>query len=69
MSLSEDFPKITIDQSAETRRELLAQWPKGEWAFDRFAADQVRARHWERVCKRENGKIQPAYRKPKRSTK
>lgn len=62
-SLADDFPKLVIDQNAETVRELLTQWPKGEAGLRAFIARKVESGEWEKVFKRADGLFVPAYRR------
>ena len=66
MRLSADFPKVVIDQSAETIRELFKDWPKGLDSLQEFAKSQTDAGAWERVWKRVGNRLYPAYRRRKR---
>lgn len=60
---SADFPKIVVDQNAETRAELLAQWPKCDSSLGKFIVAKVKAGEWERVMKRTSDGLRPAYRR------
>lgn len=62
-SLAADFPKVVIDDTAETRAELLREWPKSDCMLREFILEQVRSGRWERVYKRVNGHLKPAYRR------
>lgn len=62
-SLAADFPETVIDQTAETKGEMAAQWPKGLSSLEDFIRAKVAAGEWERVWKRDNGRLKPAYRR------
>lgn len=65
-SLSADFPKLTIDQSAETVAELMASWPYSERSLFVFTKKMVNEGKWERVSKRVGKTIKPAYRRTRK---
>ena len=65
MSLSEDFPKVVVDQSAETIQELLKSWPMGDASLKKFCADKVKSGEWEMVRKAVGSSYKPAYRRTK----
>jgi hypothetical protein len=64
-SLATDFPKIVIDQNAETSDELLKSWPLSESALDKFIRQKVESGEWERVLKRVGNRTIAAYRRKK----
>ena len=63
MSLAEDFPKMVVDQSAETFKELLESWPKGDKALYQFCQQQVESGAWEKVNKRIGSRLVMAFRR------
>lgn len=61
--LSDDFPKVVIDQNAETFGELSESWPKADTSLRRFIRDQLRTGRWEKVFKRTPRGVVTAYRR------
>lgn len=51
MSLADDFPKLVVDQDAETLKELLKDWTGGETGLRKFIAKMIGAGKWEQVHK------------------
>ncbi len=62
-SLASEFPKIVIDQGAETVKELKGQWPLGISSLKEFIAKKIKAGEWEQVYKRSEGRLSLAYRR------
>lgn len=64
-SLSEDFPKLIVDQASETRSELLKHWPLSPRSFEEFLREKIQSSQWEKVRKRVGSKLIVAYRRAK----
>jgi len=67
LSLSDDFPKIAVDQKAESVADLMKVWPKSRNMLYGFIDAQLKSGAWEKVIKRDHlGRVVAAYRRKKR---
>ena len=64
--LAKDFPKVIIDQTAESWAELVKQWPMSKSSLMTFIQKKLDSGEWEKVRKIVNGNNIPAYRRVKK---
>lgn len=64
-SLLSEIPKRIFDQSAETSQELVEGSGYSQPAIQKLVARRIADGQWERVWKKINGRVVPAYRRKK----
>jgi len=62
LKCSNDVPRYVVDDNAETLREMCDSVGLARSAMTLLASNKIREGRWERVWKRVDGRLRPAYR-------
>ena len=64
-----ELPEIVVDQDAFTTAELAQKTARKPNSINIWMAAQIESGKWERVSKRVNGRLLPAYRPSQKQRK